>query len=78
MALIKPLSRRYHLTRDCAQQDAEGSSPFAARPDDVTNTAGYGIRLLEIEKVLTAHPAVAQAAGVAVPDRLWGETLHAL
>jgi acyl-coenzyme A synthetase/AMP-(fatty) acid ligase len=78
LALIKPLSRRYYLTRDCAPQDADGSSPFAARPDDVTNTAGCGIRLLEIERVLTVHLAVAQGAGVVVPDRSWGETLHAL
>jgi hypothetical protein len=27
---------------------------------------------------LTAHPAVVQMAGVAVLDRSWGETLHAL
>jgi acyl-coenzyme A synthetase/AMP-(fatty) acid ligase len=75
---MEPLGQRYDVTQDCAYQDAGGSSTFAARTDDVIIMAGYGIRLLEIERVLTAHPAIAQAAGVAVPDRSWGETLQAL
>jgi hypothetical protein len=76
LALIKPLSRRYYLTREFAQRDAAGSSPFVARPDDVNNMAGYGIRLLEIENVLAAYPARSLAAEVATVRRLCGEALH--
>ncbi len=69
--------RRYHVTRDCAQQDAGGSSPFAACTDDLIIMAGYGFGLFQIENDLTVQPAVAVVAGVAAPDRLWGETRHA-
>ncbi len=65
------------MTRDCAQQDAGGSSPFAARTDDLIIMAGYGLGLFQIENDLAVQPAVAIAAGVAAPDHLWGETQHA-
>ena len=69
--------RRYHVTRNCAQQDAGGLSPFAARTDDLIMMAGYGLGLFQIENDLAVQPAVAVAAGVAAPDRLWGKTQHA-
>jgi acyl-CoA synthetase (AMP-forming)/AMP-acid ligase II len=32
---------------------------------------------LEVEQVLERHPAVREAAVVGVPDRRWGELVHA-
>ena len=65
------------MARDCAQHNAGGSGTFAVRTDDPIIMADYQLGLFQIENVLTAYPAVAIAAGVAVPDRLWGGTHHA-
>jgi acyl-coenzyme A synthetase/AMP-(fatty) acid ligase len=69
--------RRYHVTRDCAQQGAGGLSTFAACTEGLIIMAGYRLGLFQIENVLTAPAAVTVAARVAVRDRLWGGTHHA-
>ncbi len=71
------LWRRYHVTRDCARHGAGGLSTSAARTEGLIIMPGYRLGLSQIENVLTAPPAVTVAAGVAVPDRLWGGTHHA-
>jgi acetyl-CoA synthetase len=42
------------------------------RVDDVINVAAHRISTLEIEAVVTAHPQVAEAAVVGVPDETKG------
>jgi acetyl-CoA synthetase len=69
-------SGRYFLTGDSAQQNGDYIS-FNGRVDDVIIMAGYRIGPLEIENVLIAHPAVAEAAVVGAADDLRGETMHA-
>ena len=39
--------------------------------------AGYRIGPFEVESVLSAHPAVAECAVIAVPDKVRGEVLEA-
>jgi acyl-CoA synthetase (AMP-forming)/AMP-acid ligase II len=43
------------------------------RQKDVIISGGENISSLEIEKVIISHPAVYEAAVVAVPDEKWGE-----
>ena len=57
-------------TGDLAEMDEKGLLRFAGRADDVINTSGHLVGPLEVEQVLSAHPAVAAAAVVGVPDEL--------
>ena len=64
-------------TRDRGFLDAEGYLFLDGRADDVIVRGGENISPGEIEAVLTRHPAVADAAVVAVPDESWGEGVGA-
>jgi acyl-CoA synthetase (AMP-forming)/AMP-acid ligase II len=62
-------------TRDAGWLDAEGYLFLAGRADDVIVRGGENISPGEIEDVLMAHPAIADAAAVAVPSIEWGEAV---
>ena len=64
-------------TRDRGYLDAEGFLFLEGRADDVIVRGGENISPGEIEDVLVSHPAVADAAVVAVPDEQWGEGVGA-
>ena len=57
------------VTEDRARRDADGRWWFVGRDDDIIVTAGYNVGPIEVETVLLEHPAVAEAAVVAAPDR---------
>ncbi|HEX3178032.1 MAG TPA: acyl-CoA synthetase [Methylomirabilota bacterium] len=59
--------------KDRGHMDAEGYFYHAGRSDDVIISAGWTMSALEIEQALLAHPAVAEAAVVGVPDALRGQ-----
>jgi acetyl-CoA synthetase len=54
----------WFLTGDYARRDAEGYVWFLGRRDDLINTFGYRVSPHEVERVLKAHPEVADAAAV--------------
>ena len=62
-------------TRDAGYLDEEGYLFLAGRADDVIVRGGENISPGEIEDVLVTHPAVADAAAVAVPSLEWGEAV---
>jgi acyl-CoA synthetase (AMP-forming)/AMP-acid ligase II len=64
-------------TRDRGYLDDEGFLFLEGRADDVIVRGGENISPGEIEEVLLSHPAVADAAVVAVPDEQWGEGVGA-
>lgn len=68
---------RYYVTGDTGSVDDEGYFYFSARDDDVIIMAGYRIGPFEVESVLLKHPAVAEAAVIAVPDEVKGEVIEA-
>lgn len=63
---------------DLAWRDEEGYYYLAGRSDDVIFRGGENIYPAEVENVLAAHPAVAEAAVVGVPDPYWGQTVTAV
>lgn len=62
-------------TRDAGYMDEEGYLFLSGRADDVIVRGGENISPAEIEDVLLAHPAVSDAAAVAVPSIEWGEAV---
>ena len=67
----------YLLTGDNGFADAQGYIHFVARADDVITSSGYRIGPGPIEDCLLAHPAVAMAAVVGLPDALRTERVTA-
>ena len=61
------------LTGDIAQRDDEGTYRIVGRLKDMVITGGENVYPAEIEDVLHAHPAVAEAAVIGMPDERWGE-----
>ena len=67
----------WYLTGDLARRDADGYYWFVGRADDVIKSAGHLIGPFEVESVLMAHPAVAEAAVIGKPDPVVGESVKA-
>ncbi|SFI38541.1 acetyl-CoA synthetase [Paenibacillus sp. UNC496MF] len=58
---------------DWARLDADGYWTITGRSDDTLNVAGKRLGPAEMESALVAHPRVAEAAVVGVPDEAKGE-----
>jgi fatty-acyl-CoA synthase len=65
-------------TGDLAYQDDEGFYYLVDRAKDMIISGGFNVYPREVEDVLTAHPAVAMAAVIGVPDEKWGEKVVAV
>jgi amino acid adenylation domain-containing protein len=59
-----------YRTGDIVSLQPDGNYRFLGRRDDQIKSRGYRIELGEIEAALNAHPAVLEAAAVAVPDEM--------
>ncbi|QIG80981.1 AMP-binding protein [Stakelama tenebrarum] len=64
-------------TGDVAVRDPGGFLRIVDRKKDMIVTGGFNVYPREVEDVLTAHPAVAAAAVVGLPDEKWGEAVTA-
>ncbi|SEE69533.1 fatty-acyl-CoA synthase [Rhizobiales bacterium GAS191] len=62
------------LSGDLAVWHPDGAIEIKDRSKDIIISGGENISSLEVEEVLTQHPAVMLAAVVARPDPTWGET----
>lgn len=65
------------LTGDMGTIDENGYINIVDRKKDVIISGGENISSIEVEGVLYDHPAVLEAAVIAVPHEKWGETPHA-
>jgi acyl-CoA synthetase (AMP-forming)/AMP-acid ligase II len=65
-------------TRDQGRLDAEGYLFVEGRVDDTIIRGAENIAPAEIEDVLLAHPDVADAVVVGVPDEEWGQRIEAV
>ncbi len=65
-------------TGDLARRDEDGYFWIQGRRKEMINRGGEKVWPKEIEEVLYAHPAVAEAAVVGVPDAKYGEEVAAL
>jgi fatty-acyl-CoA synthase len=60
-------------TGDIVKIDAQGCIRIADRTKDLVKSGGEWISSVDMENNLMAHPAVAEAAVIAIPDEKWGE-----
>ena len=60
-------------TGDVASVDALGFVKISDRTKDLIKSGGEWISSVDLENALMAHPAVAEAAVIAIPDAKWGE-----
>jgi crotonobetaine/carnitine-CoA ligase len=64
-------------TGDLVTADARGFIYFVARIKDIIRRSGENVAAAEVEEILRQHPAVLDAAVVAVPDDIRGEEVKA-
>lgn len=62
---------------DLAVMHPDGYLELRDRLKDIVISGGENIATIEVEQVLSAHPAVAEVAVVGAPDPKWGEALVA-
>jgi fatty-acyl-CoA synthase len=67
----------YLHTQDVARMDQLGFIQITDRIKDVIKSGGEWLSSLQLENLISLHPAVAEVAVVSVPDARWGERPHA-
>jgi fatty-acyl-CoA synthase len=65
-------------TQDIAARNSSGSIRITDRAKDIIKVGGEWLSSLELEDILSTHPAVAESAVVGQPDVTWGEIPVAL
>lgn len=64
-------------TGDIAKRSADGYLTIVDRTKDMIISGGFNVYPREVEDALLAHPEVANAAVIGVPDPKWGEAVAA-
>jgi long-chain acyl-CoA synthetase len=67
----------YH-TGDMGSLDDEGYLTLVDRKKDMIISGGENVYSIEVESVLSLHPAVAEVAVIGIPDDKWGEAVTAV
>ncbi|MFT5487886.1 MAG: long-chain acyl-CoA synthetase [Paracoccaceae bacterium] len=67
----------YH-TGDAGYVDETGHLYLVDRKKDMIISGGENIYSVEVENVLSTHPAVLEVAVIGIPHELWGEQVHAV
>jgi acyl-CoA synthetase (AMP-forming)/AMP-acid ligase II len=65
-------------TGDGGYMDEDGYVFVVDRIKDMVITGGENVYSVEVESVLSKHPAVAAVAVIGLPDEKWGERVHAV
>lgn len=76
-ATMETIRNGWLHTGDMATVDEYGNIDIIDRKKDIIISGGENISSIEVEGVLYEHPAILEAAVVAVPHEKWGETPHA-
>jgi fatty-acyl-CoA synthase len=64
---------RWFKTGDIVSMHPKGFIMIKDRSKDVIKSGGEWISTVELENALMAHPAIAEAAVIAIPDEKWAE-----
>jgi fatty-acyl-CoA synthase len=60
-------------TGDLGVVHKDGSIELLDRQKDIIVSGGENVSTIEVERAIMSHPAVSEAAVIAVPDQKWGE-----
>ncbi|WP_129774511.1 class I adenylate-forming enzyme family protein [Peristeroidobacter soli] len=63
----------FFRTGDLGEQRSDGRIRLIGRLKEMYKSGGYNVYPREVETVIEAHPSVASAAVVSIPDPLWQE-----
>lgn len=66
----------WYKAGDSARIDEDGYIWVIGRIDDVIKVSGYRLGTAEVESALVSHPAVTEAAAIALPHELKGNAIH--
>jgi long-chain acyl-CoA synthetase len=67
----------YH-TGDMGYLDETGHLYLVDRKKDMIITGAENVYSVEVENVISTHPAVLEVAVIGIPHELWGEQVHAI
>jgi 2-furoate---CoA ligase len=67
----------WYFTGDTGYADGDGDIFVTGRVDDMIITGGENVSPVEIESLLSLHPAVAEIAIAGLPDERWGQIVTA-
>jgi long-chain acyl-CoA synthetase len=67
----------WYLSGDLGYADENSYIFLMDRAKDMIISGGENVYCTEVEEVLHKHPAVLQAAVFGIPDKKWGEAVHA-
>ena len=67
----------YH-TGDVGYLDEDGYLFLVDRLKDMIVSGGENVYSTEVENAIADHPSVAQVAVIGIPDKRWGEAVHAV
>lgn len=65
----------WFLTGDLVRRDADGYFYFIARKKDIIRRRGENIAGAELDRIISDHPAIAEAAAIGVPSELGEEEI---
>ena len=74
MLWTSPEGLTFYKSGDMGLVDEDGFLFILDRRKDMIISGGFNIYAVDLEKVLLAHPAVADAAVIGIPSDHWGET----
>jgi fatty-acyl-CoA synthase len=74
---MKTIRNNWLHTGDMGTVDEFGHIDIVDRMKDIIISGGENISSIEVEGALYEHPAILEAAVIAVPHEKWGETPHA-
>ncbi len=77
-ATAEALVDGWYRTGDLAREDSDGYFFMVDRAKDMIITGAENVYSVEVEAVLSQHPAVDEVAVFGVPDERWGEAVHAV
>lgn len=76
-ANAKSLIGRWYFTGDIGYRDADGELFVSGRVDDMIISGGENISPVDIESVISLHPAVDEVAVAGIKDERWGHRVVA-
>ena len=68
----------WYLTGDAGYLDDAGFLYLEGRVKDMIVSGGENVYPIEIENIISNHPAIHQVAVIGIPHDTWGEAVHAI